>query len=133
MADNVNPQAVSFSNSKARVFADSLLSAIQTARAFKAFYDANALDSIFPADAEKIADGSDLDAETAGDHMTADPVSVARDMPLEEACDLMISRNVRHLLVDEGGALVGVHARQPVGQGGGAGAAGVGVQIAPAL
>lgn len=61
MADNVNPQAVSFSNEKARVFADALLSAIQTARAFKAFYDANTLDGIFPADAEKIADGSDLD------------------------------------------------------------------------
>lgn len=55
-----------------------------------------------------IADGSDLDTETAGDHMTADPVSVPRGMALEEACDLMISRNVRHLLVDEGGSLVGV-------------------------
>jgi len=55
-----------------------------------------------------IADGSDLDTETAGDHMTADPVSVPPEMALEEACDLMISRNVRHLLVDEGGALVGV-------------------------
>ena len=55
-----------------------------------------------------IAQGSDLDTETAGDHMTSDPVSVARAMPLEEACDLMISRNVRHLLVDDGGALIGV-------------------------
>lgn len=55
-----------------------------------------------------IADGTDLDSATAGDHMTADPVSVARAMPLEEACDLMISRNVRHLLVSEGGELVGV-------------------------
>lgn len=55
-----------------------------------------------------IADGSDLDTETAGDHMTADPVSVPPGMALEEACGLMISRNVRHLLVDEGGALVGV-------------------------
>lgn len=55
-----------------------------------------------------IADGSDLDTQTAGAHMTADPVSVPPGMPLEEACDLMISRNVRHLLVDEGGTLVGV-------------------------
>ena len=54
-----------------------------------------------------IADGCDLDAETAGDHMTASPVSVPPGMALEEACDLMISRNVRHLLVDDGG-LVGV-------------------------
>ncbi len=41
-------------------------------------------------------------------HMTADPVSVPPSMPLGEACDLMISRNVRHLLVSEGEALVGV-------------------------
>ena len=55
-----------------------------------------------------IADGSDLDAETAGDHMTADPVAVPAGMPLDDACDLMISRNVRHLLVAEAGELVGV-------------------------
>lgn len=55
-----------------------------------------------------IAGETDLDTATAGDHMTADPVAVARTMPLEEACDLMISRNVRHLLVSEGDALVGV-------------------------
>jgi len=55
-----------------------------------------------------IADGSDLDTETAGAHMTADPVAVAREMPLGEACDLMISRNVRHLLVSEGAEIVGV-------------------------
>lgn len=55
-----------------------------------------------------IAAGDDLDAATAGDHMTADPVSVSPAMPLDEACDLMISRNVRHLLVGEAGALVGV-------------------------
>ena len=55
-----------------------------------------------------IAAGDDLDAATAGDHMTADPVSVAPTMSLDEACDLMISRNVRHLLVSDGGALVGV-------------------------
>lgn len=55
-----------------------------------------------------IAAETDLDSATASDHMTADPVAVARTMPLEEACDLMISRNVRHLLVSEGDALVGV-------------------------
>ncbi len=55
-----------------------------------------------------IAAGDDLDAATAGDHMTADPVLVSPSMPLDEACDLMISRNVRHLLVSEGDALVGV-------------------------
>jgi len=61
MADNINIQAINFSNTKARVFADSLLTAIQTARSFKNFYDANTLDGIFPATADNIADGSDLD------------------------------------------------------------------------
>ncbi len=55
-----------------------------------------------------IAAGTDLDAAIAGDHMTANPVSVPPSMGLEEACDLMIARNVRHLLVSNGGELVGV-------------------------
>ena len=55
-----------------------------------------------------IAVGTDLDTATVGDHMTPDPIAVPPTMPLEEACDLMISRSVRHLLVSEGGALVGV-------------------------
>ena len=55
-----------------------------------------------------IAAGLDLDAASVGDHMTPHPVSVRPDTPLPEACDLMIERGVRHLLVDEGGRLVGV-------------------------
>lgn len=55
-----------------------------------------------------IASGEDLDGASVGDHMTPDPVSVPTEMPLGAACDLMISRNVRHLLVSEGGELVGV-------------------------
>lgn len=61
MADNINPQAIRFANEKARVFADSLLTSIRTARSFKNFYDANTLDTIFPATADNIGDGSDLD------------------------------------------------------------------------
>lgn len=61
MADNVNPQARQFSNEKVRVFAESLLTTIETARVFKAYYDAQALDTIFPANADVIADGSDVD------------------------------------------------------------------------
>ena len=55
-----------------------------------------------------IAEGTDLDAARVGDWMTPDPVAVERTTPLEEACDLMIDRNVRHLLVREGADLVGV-------------------------
>lgn len=77
-----------------------------------------------------IADGTDLDSATAGDHMTADPVAVPRSMPLAEACDLMISRNVRHLLVSEGDAIVGVlNMRDVVGVLSGAAAFG---QVPPA-
>ncbi len=55
-----------------------------------------------------IADGTDLDAARIGDWMTPDPVSVERSTPLSDACDLMIGRGVRHLLVREGDELVGV-------------------------
>lgn len=55
-----------------------------------------------------IAGGTDLDAARVGDWMTPDPVAVERSTPLEAACDLMISRNVRHLLVRDGAELVGV-------------------------
>ena len=50
-----------------------------------------------------IAGGTDLDPAPAGDHMTAHPVSVPGTTPLSDACDLMIARGVRHLLVAEGG------------------------------
>ena len=55
-----------------------------------------------------IADGTDLDAARVGDWMTPDPVAVERTTPLGDACDLMIERGVRHLLVRDGGELVGV-------------------------
>jgi CBS domain-containing protein len=55
-----------------------------------------------------IAEGTDLDAAKVGDWMTPDPVAVERSTPLEDACDLMIQRGVRHLLVREGDDLVGV-------------------------
>jgi CBS domain-containing protein len=55
-----------------------------------------------------IADGTDLDSARVGDWMTPDPVAVERATPLDHACDLMIERGVRHLLVREGDHLVGV-------------------------
>ena len=61
MADIVNPQAVVFCNEKARVFAECLLSTIGTARALKADYDANTLDTLFPNTADKVVDGSAVD------------------------------------------------------------------------
>ena len=55
-----------------------------------------------------IAGGTDLDRSPAGDHMTAHPISVSPETALGDACDLMISRGVRHLLVADGDSLVGV-------------------------
>lgn len=55
-----------------------------------------------------IAAGTDLDTAKVGDHMTPNPVSVPLTTPLSEACTLMIERSVRHLLVADGGELVGV-------------------------
>jgi CBS domain-containing protein len=55
-----------------------------------------------------IAAGADLDTAPVGEWMTPDPVAVEPATPLDEACDLMIERNVRHLLVREGAELVGV-------------------------
>lgn len=58
---NTNPQAISFANQKARVWADAMLSAIETAREFDADYGAMAGDTLFPNDAELIEDGSATD------------------------------------------------------------------------
>ena len=55
-----------------------------------------------------IAEGTDLDEGRVGDWMTPDPVAVERATPLDDACELMIERGVRHLLVREGAELVGV-------------------------
>jgi CBS domain-containing protein len=55
-----------------------------------------------------IAEGVDLDRAHVADHMSARPITVAPGTPVAEACDLMIERGVRHLLVAEGGRLIGV-------------------------
>jgi CBS domain-containing protein len=55
-----------------------------------------------------IAAGVDLDTAKVGEHMTPQPVSVPATTSLSDACDLMISRSVRHLLVADGAQLVGV-------------------------
>ena len=55
-----------------------------------------------------IAASADLDATPVRDYMTPDPIAVEPDSALDAACDLMITHGVRHLLVTEGGTLVGV-------------------------
>jgi CBS domain-containing protein len=55
-----------------------------------------------------IAASADLDTTPVRDYMTPDPIAVEPESPLDAACDLMIAHGVRHLLVGEGGTLVGV-------------------------
>lgn len=55
-----------------------------------------------------IADGVDLDNTPVGDHMTPDPAVVTPETALADACDLMIARGVRHLLVAGEDDIIGV-------------------------
>ncbi len=55
-----------------------------------------------------IGAGEDPDKETVGDHMSDSVISATPDWSLERAASEMTSRNVRHLVIVEGGELVGV-------------------------
>src|SRR3954453_21727146 len=57
---------------------------------------------------ESVARGQDPDAECASDHLTADIVSAAPEGSLEEAAVAMIRGGFRHLVVIDGGDIVGV-------------------------
>ena len=52
--------------------------------------------------------GQDPDVERVGDHMTETVISAAPDWSLERAAVEMSRRHIRHLVVVEGGELVGV-------------------------
>lgn len=55
-----------------------------------------------------IGRGEDPDAERVGDHMTGTVISAAPDWSLERAAVEMARRHIRHLVVIEEGALVGM-------------------------
>jgi CBS domain-containing protein len=55
-----------------------------------------------------IGRGEDPDAERVGDHMTGTVISAAPDWSLERAAVEMARRHIRHLVVVEGGELVGM-------------------------
>jgi len=57
---------------------------------------------------ESIAQGQDPDNECASDHLTADTVVAAPGWSLEEAAVAMIRGGFRHLVVVDGGDIVGV-------------------------
>jgi CBS domain-containing protein len=57
---------------------------------------------------KQVARGSDPDDTTVADMMTRDVVTVGPDWDLIEAAEEMARRRIRHLVVFEGGQLLGV-------------------------
>jgi CBS domain-containing protein len=55
-----------------------------------------------------VAQGADPEATKVADRMTRDVVTVGPDWDLVEAADEMAKRRIRHLVVFEGGQLLGV-------------------------
>jgi CBS domain-containing protein len=52
--------------------------------------------------------GQDVDTELVGDHLTSDIVFAAPDWSLEEAAGAMVRGGFRHLVVTDGGEIVGM-------------------------
>jgi CBS domain-containing protein len=55
-----------------------------------------------------VGSGKDLDEAKVGDHMSDSVISAAPDWSLERAAQEMVQRGIRHLVVVDGGELVGV-------------------------
>jgi CBS domain-containing protein len=55
-----------------------------------------------------LADGDDPSIELVRDHLTDDLISASPDWSLQQAADTMVEHGFRHLLVVDGGELVGV-------------------------
>jgi CBS domain-containing protein len=55
-----------------------------------------------------VAAGEDPDAETAGTHQTEDVVYASPDWTLGQAADEMLRHSFRHLVVMDGGEVVGI-------------------------
>jgi CBS domain-containing protein len=55
-----------------------------------------------------VAGGGDLDTALVGEHLTANVVYADADWPLERAAEQMTNGGFRHVLVMDGGELVGI-------------------------
>lgn len=55
-----------------------------------------------------LGNGLDPDKEVAGDHLTRDVVFAEPDWSLDEAAEVMLRNRFRHLIVTEGGEVIGV-------------------------
>lgn len=57
---------------------------------------------------DAIGRGQDPDSETVAEHLTSDIITADKTWSLEQAASEMVRRSFRHLVVVEGGELVGV-------------------------
>jgi CBS domain-containing protein len=57
---------------------------------------------------QSIAAGEDPDGETVSDHLSSDLVFAAPDWSLERAAEAMVRGRFRHLVVVDGGTMVGI-------------------------
>ncbi len=57
---------------------------------------------------EAVAQGQDPDTELCGDHLTPDAVTAMPDWDLDRAATAMVAGGFRHLVVCEGGEVVGI-------------------------
>ncbi len=57
---------------------------------------------------QSIAAGEDPDRETVSDHLSSDLVFAAPDWSLERAAEAMVRGRFRHLVVVDGGTMVGI-------------------------
>jgi CBS domain-containing protein len=57
---------------------------------------------------DSVGAGQDADTERVRDHLTADVVFAAPDWSLEEAAVAMVRGRFRHLIVTDGGDIVGI-------------------------
>ncbi|MEA2228364.1 MAG: hypothetical protein QOF04_1994 [Solirubrobacteraceae bacterium] len=57
---------------------------------------------------DSVGGGQDPDVERVADHLTADVVFAAPDWSLEEAAVAMVRGGFRHLVVTDGGEIVGI-------------------------
>jgi CBS domain-containing protein len=64
-----------------------------------------------------IGAGEDPDSERVGDHLTSDLVFAAPDWSLERAAAAMVRGGFRHLIVIEGGEVLGVLSMRDIGRG----------------
>jgi len=64
MPQITNPQAISFSNSRIRPFADELYALYLDAKAIQAEYASKGLNSVFVPTSDQVMDGADVDGRT---------------------------------------------------------------------